>query len=281
MPAGQLAWIRRDLGADYQAVQVADAGDLYQTLGRATRTVVEWLRAHAAPGRAARVVAEQDLAGRAETEIAAYLRAEAAANVIYQPYAVSVLCPFDASSLPERVLHDAQRTHPELAREGVVASSPLYSDPAQFVRDRSVTAGPPRSAASIGFGVPGDLSGVRRFLRAELAAAGLAGEAAQALVIAVGEVVATRWPMARRRGGCGCIPTRGSWSAMCRTAAPGRTTRSGRTWSPSRMRCTARDCGWPGRSPTRSSWPAMRPGPTSGCWPGCRCATGTSRPPPR
>jgi len=189
VPAGQLALIRRDLGADYQAVQVADAGDFYQTLGRATRTVVEWLRAHTAPGRAARVVAEQDLAGRAETDIAAYLRAEAAANVIYQPYAVSVLCPFNVSSLPEGVLHDAQRTHPELAREGVVASSPLYSDPAQFVRERSVTAGPPRSAASIGFGVPGDLSGVRRFLRAELAAAGVAGEAAQALVIAVGEVV--------------------------------------------------------------------------------------------
>ncbi len=190
VPAGQLGWIRRDLGADYQAVQVADAGDFYQTLGRATRTLVDWLRAHTGPGRAARIVAEQDLAGRAEAEIAAYLRAEAAANVIYQSYAVSVLCPFDASALPEGVLHDAQRTHPELARDGVEASSPLYTDPGQFVRERSVIADPPRTAASIGFEVPGELSGVRRFLRAELAAAGLAGEAAQVVVTAVGEVVA-------------------------------------------------------------------------------------------
>ena len=190
VPAAQLSWIRRDLGADYQAVQVADVADFYQTLGRATRTLVDWLRAHTAPGRAARIVAEQDLAGRAEAEIAAYLRAEAAANVIYQPYAISVLCPFDTSSLPEGVLRDAQRTHPELARDGVAASSPLYTNPGQFVRERSVTADPPRSAASIGFEGPGELSSVRRFLRAELAAAGLAGEAAQALVIAVGEIVA-------------------------------------------------------------------------------------------
>ena len=189
VPAGRLGWIRRDLGADYQSVQVADAADFYQTLGRATRALVDWLRAQAAAGRAVRVIAEQDLAGQAGTEIAAYLRAEAAANVIYQPYAVSVLCPFDASSLPGGVLRDAQRIHPELARDGVTASSPLYTDPARFVRERSVTADPPPSAASIGFGVPGDLSAVRRFLRAELAAAGVAGEAAQVLVTAVGEVV--------------------------------------------------------------------------------------------
>ena len=188
---------------------------------------MEWLRAHAAPGRAARVVAEQDLAGRAETEIAAYLRAEAAANVIYQPYAVSVLCPFDASSLPEGVLHDAQRTHPELAREGVVASSPLYTRPGP-VRPGAVGDRGPAAVRRVD-----RLRGSRRPERRAPVPAGRAGRRGPGgrgrpgprhRRGRGGQQRAGPWPGAA--AAVGVLRTRGSWSAMCRTAAPGRTTRS-------------------------------------------------------
>jgi anti-sigma regulatory factor (Ser/Thr protein kinase) len=188
LPAGRLGWLRPEPWASDQAVRLADAADFYATLGRATRTLADWLRAQVRAGRRARVVAEQDLTGQARPDILAYMRAEAAANVVYQAFPLSLLCPFRAA-LPEPVLADVRRTHPELLAAGRVAASPSFADPGPFIRERSVVSCPPLSAASIGFGSPGDLSGVRRFLRARLATAGLGAGAVQAMITAVGEVV--------------------------------------------------------------------------------------------
>jgi anti-sigma regulatory factor (Ser/Thr protein kinase) len=188
LPAGRLGWIRPEPWASDQAVRLTDAADFYASLGRATRTLADWLRAQVRAGRRARVVAEQDLTGHSRRDILGYLRAEAAANVIYQAFPLSLLCPFRAA-LPEPVLADVRRTHPELLAAGRAAASPSFADPGPFIRDHSVVSYPPLSAASIGFGSPGDLAGVRRFLRARLATAGLAPGAVQAMITAVGEVV--------------------------------------------------------------------------------------------
>jgi anti-sigma regulatory factor (Ser/Thr protein kinase) len=188
LPPRRREWIARELGPDLAAAQAADAAGFYQSLGRATRDLTSWIRAQAGPGRPARVVADPELGGRPEAEIAAHLCAEAAATVFYRPFPVRVLCPFPAS-LPADVLADARRTHPELSQAGGTGPSPGYTDPGRFILARSVVSRPPKAADSIGFAAPGDLSVVRRFLRVRLAAAGLAGEAAQAMVAAVGEVV--------------------------------------------------------------------------------------------
>ncbi len=188
LPAGRLNWVRREPGLSDRGVRLADAADFYASLGRATRALTDWLRAQAAAGRGARVVAEQDLTGRPPPEILAYLRAEAAANVVYQAFSLSLLCPFGAA-LPGPVLADVRRTHPELLDAGAVTDSSSFGDPGQFIRERSLVTDPPLSAGSIGFGSPGDLARVRRFLRIRLATAGLDGEAVQIMITAVGEVV--------------------------------------------------------------------------------------------
>jgi anti-sigma regulatory factor (Ser/Thr protein kinase) len=179
VPAGQLAWLRGELGGDVPAVEFADAASFYRRQGQATRATLDWLR----------VVAEQAVSRRTPAEAADSLRMEAAANVVYQPFPVSVLCPYDVSVLPGGLRPGVEQTHPELLQGDRVVPSPAFADPRIFIRDFSAVVKPPLTAASIGFGRREDLAGVRRFLRAQLAWAGFGDEAAALLVSAAAEVV--------------------------------------------------------------------------------------------
>ena len=189
VPAGQLAWLRGELGGDVPAVEFADAASFYRRQGQATRATLDWLRRYASDGQRVRVVADQAGPRRTPAEAADYLRTEAAANVVYQPFPVSVLCPYDVSVLPGDLRPGVEQTHPELLQGDRVVPSPVFADPRIFIRDFSAVVEPPLTSASIGFGRREDLAGVRRFLRTQLARAGFADEAASLLVAAVGEVV--------------------------------------------------------------------------------------------
>jgi anti-sigma regulatory factor (Ser/Thr protein kinase) len=189
VPAGQLAWLRGEFGGDVPAVDFADAASFYRRQGQATRALLDWLRRHASDGQRVRVVAGQAVSRRTPAEAADYLRMEAAANVVYQPFPVSVLCPYDVSALPADLRPGVEQTHPELLQGDRVVPSPAFADPRIFIRDFSAVIEPPLRAASIGFGRGEDLADVRRFLRAQLAQAGLADEAAQLLLAAAAEVV--------------------------------------------------------------------------------------------
>jgi hypothetical protein len=43
VPAGQLAWLRGELGGDVPAVEFADAASFYRRQGQATRATLDWL----------------------------------------------------------------------------------------------------------------------------------------------------------------------------------------------------------------------------------------------
>jgi anti-sigma regulatory factor (Ser/Thr protein kinase) len=189
VPARQLAWLRGELGGDVPAVELADAASFYRRQGQATRATLDWLRRHASDGQRVRLVAGQAVSRRTPAEAADYLRMEAAANVVYQPFPVSVLCPYDVSVLPGGLRPGVEQTHPELLRGDRVVPSPAFADPRIFIRDFSAVVQPQLTAASIGFGRGEDLAGVRRFLRAELAQAEFGDDAAQLLLAATAEVV--------------------------------------------------------------------------------------------
>jgi anti-sigma regulatory factor (Ser/Thr protein kinase) len=188
-PGEKLGWIRSEFDGDAPAIEFADSGAFYRSAGQATRSMVDWLRRNATGERRVRVVAEPPLARRPQVQVADYLRAEAAANVVYRPYAVSILCPYDASALHQDVLLDAQRIHPELMHDNGVVASSLFTDPRDFVRGHSLIAEPPASAASLAISDSGDLTMARHFVREEAAKAGLSAEATEYLVVAVGELV--------------------------------------------------------------------------------------------
>jgi anti-sigma regulatory factor (Ser/Thr protein kinase) len=189
VPAAQLAWLRGELGGGAPAVELADSASFYRRQGQATRATLDWLRRYASDGQRVRVVAEQAVSRRTPAEAADYLRMEAAANVVYQRFPVSVLCPYDSSVLPGELRPGVEQTHPELLQGNRVVPSPAFADPRIFIRDFSAVAPPPPTSASIGFERREDLAGIRRFLRAQLRQAGFGDEAAPLLVAAAGEVV--------------------------------------------------------------------------------------------
>jgi anti-sigma regulatory factor (Ser/Thr protein kinase) len=189
MPARQLAWLWGELGGAPPAVEFADTATFYRRQGQATRATLDWLRRYASDGQRVRVVAGQAVSRRTPAEAADYLRMKAAANVVYQPFPVSVLCPYDVSVLPGDLRPGVEQTHPELLQGDRVVSSPAFADPRIFIRDFSAVVEPPLTSESIGFGRGEDLAVVRRFLRTQLAQAGLGDEAAQLLLAAAAEVV--------------------------------------------------------------------------------------------
>ena len=188
-PLGRLDWIRAELGADAAAVEFADSAAIYRRQGDATRALVDWLRRHASDGRRARIVAEQALSRRTPAEVADYLRMEAAANVIYSSFPVQILCPYDTAEVPGDVLAGVRRTHPELIEGDDVRPSGSFADPSTFIRDHCLVVEPPPGAASIDFDRGDDLAGVRFFLREQMRAAGVDGEAAPLLLAGAGEVI--------------------------------------------------------------------------------------------
>lgn len=189
VPARRLGWIRAELGGDLPGVEFADAAAFYRRQGQATRVMVDWLRRNASDGQRVRVIAEQVLARRTPAEATDYVRMEAAANVVYEPFPVSVLCPYGNPGLPADLQPGVERTHPELVEGGRVVPSPAFADPRTVIRDYSAVVEPPPGAASIGFGRADDLADVRRFLRAELGEAGITGEPGQLMLFAAAEAV--------------------------------------------------------------------------------------------
>ncbi len=143
VPASQLAWIRDELGGDPPAVDFADAASFYPRQGRATRAMLDWLRRHASASPRVRVVSQQALARRTPAEVSDYLRMEAAANVVFQSFPVSVLCLYDGPALPGQVRPGVERTHPELLQDGRVCPARGSPTRALVIRGYSAVVEPP------------------------------------------------------------------------------------------------------------------------------------------
>lgn len=188
-PAERLGWIESALGSQADAVNLHDAADFYHGPGHATKTVIDWLRGLAGSGRPAWVVAEQPLASQTDQQVADLMRADAAANVVFRPFPVTYLCPYNAAELTPEVLRQAQRTHPQLLQGGKIGTSELFTDPADFVRQTSSVLPVPEAADCLDIGSLQDLGGTRRFLRDRAVAAGLGRTATDYLLMAAGELI--------------------------------------------------------------------------------------------
>jgi len=135
-----------------------------------------------------RILAEPVWAGRSAREVAAWTRMESALNVALAPASISMVCPYDTSTLDPGIVADALRTHPAQIAGSDLSPSAEFTDPAQFVRscDTGPLAQPPAGAAEFGF--DGSLRGLRRFIASRADAYGVAGDRAEMLILAVSEV---------------------------------------------------------------------------------------------
>jgi transcriptional regulator with XRE-family HTH domain len=71
--------------------------------------------------------------GRSDAEVLAWTRFESLLNLAFASSPVTIVCPYDTRSVPEEIVTDAHRTHPEVARGSEATASPLYREAEDFL----------------------------------------------------------------------------------------------------------------------------------------------------
>jgi transcriptional regulator with XRE-family HTH domain len=133
--AEHVAAVRESLGRGARQVDFAGAGDWYsttalETVGRFRAFIDKSLDAGA---RWVRTVGEPALAGRSRAQVRAWLRTDSLINLRLASAPATLVCAFDASSLPASVVRDVAHTHPELTGADGSAESPTYREPEDFL----------------------------------------------------------------------------------------------------------------------------------------------------
>src|SRR3954452_6448407 len=185
----KLEWFREELGDAADAVETADAAMMYARNGPMLSSLLQRFVIFGTPGEGQiRVVAEQPLAARTPVEMRAYLRYEAAANVAYRPFAASVLCPYDTSTLPDTVLQHALQTHPHVLDGATARDGEAFIEPQAFIRRHSFVERPPPDAVGLALEHLGDIAPVRHRIAQLAEDSGLARSRIDELVLAASEL---------------------------------------------------------------------------------------------
>ena len=194
----RLELLRHALGPGAGKVRFADMRELGRNPARIIPAWRRFVDEHAGHRRL-RGIGEPIWAARGAEELTECQRHEALMNVAFdggRPW--SLLCPYDARSLSEDVLHEARRSHPFLAAAGGI------TDNLEFVVDLGVFDGalsePGPVEAELGFDAR-TLRQVRAAVSAWAAAVLSAGRAAD-LALAAHEVAANS---VRHGGGTGSL----------------------------------------------------------------------------
>jgi anti-sigma regulatory factor (Ser/Thr protein kinase) len=201
-PPANVTLLRERLGVFGADVRFADMTGVGRNPGRiipfALSTFVD---EHA--GRPVRVIGEPIWAGRSAEEYPACVQHEAMINVAFQQQAATILCPYDAATLPRRMLSDAYRTHPIMIEAGRRTPSRHY-DPygVQADYNRPLTDPPP--GATVMRFEQHDLPQVRRVVARQARAAELDEARTDDLITAVNELASNS---IQHGGGAGTLQT--------------------------------------------------------------------------
>ncbi|MEU3856244.1 anti-sigma factor RsbA family regulatory protein [Streptomyces sp. NPDC028722] len=191
VPGENLRRIQDELGADGDTVRFLDMREVGRNPGRIIPGVLRAFADAQPPGRRVHIIGEPVWAGRSAAEYPACAQHEALINAAFQGREITILCPYDTSSLDERALADAHATHPVVIPagsgggrtgaaydpDGVVAR---YNEPLPPVPD-----GP--DSLSVGFD-EGFLSAVRHSATGHGERLGLSGPALENLALITAEL---------------------------------------------------------------------------------------------
>lgn len=204
-------------------VRFADMATVGQNPARIIPAWRAFVNEQPASGRSFRGIGEPIWATRSPDELDECERHEALLNVAFDGApAWWLACPYDTSTLPPEVLHEAERNHPHVVHGGVRRPSGSYLglDGAARPFDRPLPAAP-ASAVTFRF-EPGaeSLRELRRLLVDRASACGLGPTKADDLVLAASEVATNS---IRHGGGEGVLRlwTEGR-TAICEIADAGR-----------------------------------------------------------
>jgi anti-sigma regulatory factor (Ser/Thr protein kinase) len=161
-----LALMREALGPDADRVAFVDVGSIYTRPARTLAAYHELFRDQLRKAPSVRAVAEMQR-GPAPAEWEEWMGYEALTNVAYAHLPVWVVCTYDANGLPDAMLEDVWRTHPEVVTDEW-RSSDHFEDPEAAVRGFMPQAAPLAELRS--FSAGDDLELFRERLARELAA---------------------------------------------------------------------------------------------------------------
>lgn len=129
-----LKLVRGALGRNGQPVEYADSSSWYTSPVETLRRYRAYLDERIAAGATwVRIVGEPVWEGRSNAEIRGWTRYESILNLSFATAPATIICLYDARSLPPSVLADAHRTHPNLAHAEDVDASRDYLSPEEFL----------------------------------------------------------------------------------------------------------------------------------------------------
>ncbi len=180
--------LRSALGGEPEGVTLLTVEEWYETSARTREKFARWAEERSDGGRV-RLIGEPPWTLGNEAQVRDWARNESAANVAFAGKPVSLLCPYDARTLPAEIIQHAHCTHPAILRPDGPTTSEPYEDPQVFCRRLNDYVGPPEGEPStdLVFNLA-DLRLVRRTISAAATECGLADSRADELALAVNEL---------------------------------------------------------------------------------------------
>jgi transcriptional regulator with XRE-family HTH domain len=130
----QIGLLRDTLDERSAHVEFADSVDWYRSPNEALNRYHAFVKQKFEAGAAwIRILGEPVWAGRSDAEITAWTRYESIFNLSFASSPATIICPYDTRSLPEEIVADARRTHPEVAHGSDATASPTYREPEDFL----------------------------------------------------------------------------------------------------------------------------------------------------
>lgn len=187
-PADKLHRLEGALGSDTAGqVDLVDSSTAYRPQARAIQVAMDYFEEQ--PLRRTRLVAEQDLTGHTELEVAAYLRQESAANALYARFPVTMLCTYDAAMVSSQVLSACRKSHDGLLHDDRLLPNEEYVDPRTYLSEIFTAPAPPPTADVFTCETVDDLVLARRLVHGRAAKAQFGWDTTGDLVLAVNEVL--------------------------------------------------------------------------------------------
>ncbi|MCZ4507662.1 sensor histidine kinase [Streptomyces sp. ActVer] len=184
-PVPRLELIAAALGTAADAVHFVDMTRAGRNPGRIIPSVLRAF-ADARRGGHVRIIGEPIWSGRTASEYPACVQHEALINAAFRGRDVTILCPYDARSLPDDVLADAHATHPVLITAGRQSVSGAY-DPLKVLDRYNEPLLCPPGAATVRFDAEA-LPVTRDFALQEARERGMGAVRLQDLALVVAEL---------------------------------------------------------------------------------------------
>jgi anti-sigma regulatory factor (Ser/Thr protein kinase) len=186
VPPAAAVLLEAGLDGHREAVSFADITELGRNPGRIISAIWEFIGRN--PGRQVRFLGEPFWPARSAAEAREAVRHEALINLAFEAAPVTILCPYDASRLDQRILASAARTHPVVGTARGRRASPHYAGGAVPWDAARPLSPPPARAHRLDY--TDSLQPVRNFVDRHAKGFGLDADRGGDLVLAVGELAA-------------------------------------------------------------------------------------------